>query len=117
MGILHTDKRYRSSLAHDLMEPLRPMVDGLAIELVRTHALSRGEVYETREGVCRLGPPLARRLAGWVPALRPALTNSACELEALLLGVRGTRPSRRRNATTAGKGGQRRVAERASALS
>jgi CRISPR-associated protein Cas1 len=27
MGILHTDKRYRSSLAHDLMEPLRPVVD------------------------------------------------------------------------------------------
>jgi CRISPR-associated protein Cas1 len=114
MGILHTDKRYRSSLAHDLMEPLRPVVDGLVIELVRTHPLSRGDVHETREGVCRLGPPLARTLAGWAPSLRPALANCARELEALLLGARGTRPARPRTATTAGKGGKRRVAGRAS---
>lgn len=31
IGILHTDKRYRGSLAHDLMEPVRPVVDGLVI--------------------------------------------------------------------------------------
>jgi hypothetical protein len=114
MGILHTDKRYRSSLAHDLMEPLRPVVDGLVIDLVETHPLSRGDVYETREGVCRLGPPLARRLAAWAPLLRPALGNCAQELGALLVGGRGTRPARRRNATTAGKGTRRRLAGRAS---
>jgi CRISPR/Cas system-associated endonuclease Cas1 len=114
MGILHTDKRYRSSLAHDLMEPLRPVVDGLVTDLVEAGPLARGDVYETREGVCRLGPPLARRLAGWAPSLRPALANSAQELEALLLGTRATRPARRRNATTAGKGGKRRRAGRAS---
>jgi hypothetical protein len=55
-------------------EPLCPMVDGPVIELVRTHPLSRGEVY------CRVGPPLARTLAGWAPSLRPALGNSAREL-------------------------------------
>lgn len=110
MGILHTDKRYRGSLAHDLMEPMRPVVDGLVLGLLADHALQRGDVYETREGVCRLGPPLARRLAGWAPSLRPALANSAHELEALLLGAPGTRPTRRRNATTAGKGGKRRLA-------
>lgn len=102
-----------SSLAHDLMEPLRPVVDGLVIDLVKTHPLSRGDVYETREGVCRLGPPLARRLAGWAPSLRPALASSARELEAVLLGAPGTRPARRRNATTAGKGSKRRLAGRA----
>jgi CRISPR associated protein Cas1 len=26
LGMLHTDKRYRGSLAHDLMEPVRPLV-------------------------------------------------------------------------------------------
>jgi CRISPR/Cas system-associated endonuclease Cas1 len=114
MGIQHTDKRYRSSLAHDLMEPLRPVVDGLVIDLVEGHSLLRGDVYETRDGVCRLGPPLARRLAGWAPSLRPALANSAQELEALLLGHRSARPARRRNATTAGKGVKRRLAGPAS---
>jgi hypothetical protein len=74
------------------MEPPRPMVDGLVIDLVEAHPLSRGDVYETRAGVCRLGPPLARRLAGWVPSLRPALANSTGELEALLLGARGMGP-------------------------
>jgi CRISPR/Cas system-associated endonuclease Cas1 len=50
MGILHTDKRYRGSLAHDLMEPVRPVVDGLVIDLVQKRKLARGDVYETREG-------------------------------------------------------------------
>jgi hypothetical protein len=115
MGILHTDKRYRSSLAHDLMEPLRPVVDGLVIELVKTRPLARGDVHETREGVCRIGPPLACTLAGWAPSLRPALADCARELEALLGDGRGARPARRRNATTAGKGGKRRLAGRTSA--
>lgn len=70
MGILHTDKRYRGSLAHDLMEPVRPVLDGLVIDLIARHPLARGDVYETREGVCRLGPPLARPLANWGRMLR-----------------------------------------------
>jgi CRISPR-associated endonuclease Cas1 len=114
LGILHTDKRYRGSLAHDLMEPVRPLVDGMILDLLAEHALQRGDVYETREGVCRLGPPMARRLARWAPALRPALAEHASGLATLLLGGRSTRPARRRNATTAGKGGKRRLAGRAS---
>jgi CRISPR-associated protein Cas1 len=43
IGILHTDKRYHGSLASDLMEPLRPVLDGMVIELVRSTALARGE--------------------------------------------------------------------------
>ena len=114
LGILHTDKRYRGSLAHDLMEPVRPVVDGLVLDLLAARALERGDVYETREGVCRLGPPTARRLAQWSPELRPALANHAAELAALVIGGRTTRPARRRNGTTAGKGGKRRLAGQAS---
>src|SRR5688572_3604835 len=54
LGILHTDKRYRGSLAHDLMEPVRPLVDGMVLDLLDEHPLERGDVLETREGVCRL---------------------------------------------------------------
>ena len=114
LGILHTDKRYRGSLAHDLMEPVRPVVDGMVLELLAEHALESGDVYETREAVCRLGPCMARRLARWAPALRPPLEAHASEIAALLLGGRSTRPQRRRNATTAGKGSKRRLAGRAS---
>jgi CRISPR-associated endonuclease Cas1 len=108
LGILHTDKRYRGSLAHDLMEPVRPLADGMILELLAKHALERGDVYETREGVCRLGSSMARRLARWAPALRPVLEDHASGLGALLLGVDRTQPARRRNAMTAGKGTKRR---------
>ena len=46
IGILHTDKRYRGSLAHDLMEPARPLVDGMVLDLLDGHALERADVYE-----------------------------------------------------------------------
>jgi hypothetical protein len=108
LGILHTDKRYRGSLAHDLMEPVRPVIDGMILELLAEHALERGDVYETREGICRLGAPMARRLR-WAPALRASLEDHAGRLGVLLLGVGCTRPARRRNAATSGKGGKRRL--------
>jgi hypothetical protein len=60
--------------------------------------------------VCRLGPPMARRLAQWSPELRPPLADHAAVLAALVIGERTTRPARRRNATAAGKGVKRRVA-------
>jgi CRISPR-associated endonuclease Cas1 len=113
MGILHTDKRYRGSLAHDLMEPVRPVLDGLVIDLIAEYLLARGDVYETREGVCRLGPSLARPVAGWSPGLREALTDHVRELAGLLVGETGA-PGRQRGRAAAGKGGKRRSTPRAS---
>jgi CRISPR-associated endonuclease Cas1 len=110
LGILHTDKRYRGSLAHDLMEPVRPVVDGLVIDLVQGEGLARGDVYETREGVCRLGDPLARRLARWAPEFRRVLEEQARIVAGHLLGDRGVmipRPARKRNPAIAGKGARR----------
>jgi hypothetical protein len=114
LGILHTDKRYRGSLAHDLMEPVRPLADGMILDLLAEHALERGEVYKTRGGVCRLGPSIARTLARWAPALRPLLGNHASGLAALLLNDGCTRPARRRGTASAGKGGKRRLTGRTS---
>jgi CRISPR-associated endonuclease Cas1 len=112
VGILHSDKRYRGSLAHDLMEPIRPLVDGLVIDLVACQALGRSDVYETREGVCRLRPAMARRLADLVPAMRGPLADEASSLARVLLrtGQSPAPPARRRTAQTAGKGSRRRVA-------
>lgn len=109
MGILHTDKRYRGSHAHDLMEPVRPVIDGLVVDLVRRRPLARGDVYETREGVCRVGVTLARTLAGWAPSLRPPLEARAADLAERLVGTpRGRQPGRRRSSVVAGKGTSRR---------
>jgi CRISPR-associated protein Cas1 len=62
LGIMHADVRYRGSLATDLMEPARLAADALVLDLLETQPLRRGDVYETGGGVCRIGPPLAKKL-------------------------------------------------------
>ena len=59
---MHTDVPYRGSLATDLMEPARPAADQLVLDMLAEHVFQRGELHETREGVCRVGPPLAAQL-------------------------------------------------------
>lgn len=69
LGILHVDVRYRSSLAADLMEPVRPVVDGIVLDLLQTRALTRDDCVETTDGTCRVGPPLATLLSAAAPRL------------------------------------------------
>ena len=67
------------------MEAGRPTADETVLELLGRRELRRGDVYETREGVCRIGPDLARELAQQGPALarsadsprRPASKDAA----------------------------------------
>ena len=115
LGILHTDKRYRGSLAADLMEAGRPAADEVVLELLADRKLRRGDVYETREGVCRLGPELARELARSSQTMRDALTPHAAQLVETLLGEQAKQvapPGRRRRREEAGKGVQRKVTPR-----
>ena len=60
LGYLHANRPGRAALVYDLMEPLRPMVDGEVLRFLRSHALSAGDVFLTQRGVCRLHPQLAR---------------------------------------------------------
>jgi CRISPR-associated endonuclease Cas1 len=85
LGLMHADQRYRGSLATDLMEPVRPTADELVLDLLESHDLQKGEVFENREGVCRIGPALARRLALFGPTLRSALAPLAEQLSHTLL--------------------------------
>jgi CRISPR-associated endonuclease Cas1 len=115
LGILHTDKRYRGSLAADLMEACRPAADEAVIELITGRELHRGDVYETPEGVCRLGPGLAAELAGHHADFRKALSPQAAHLAVMLVEVGGSHarpPGRRRDRTIVGKGSRRAVSPR-----
>jgi CRISPR/Cas system-associated endonuclease Cas1 len=85
LGLMHADKRYRPSLASDLMEPARPAADGIAVELLSDRELRRGDVFETRKGVCRLGRTLARELASYAPGLGKAVAPHAEGLARALL--------------------------------
>jgi CRISPR-associated endonuclease Cas1 len=85
LGLMHADKRYRPSLATDLMEPARPTADSIAVEMLEGRMLRRGEVFENRKGVCRLGPSLARELASSSPQLRQSVAPHAERLARKLL--------------------------------
>ena len=67
------------------MEPVRPVADRIGFELLRDRELSRGEVVETRQGVCRLGAGLARELGQHSPTLREAVGPHAERLARELL--------------------------------
>jgi CRISPR-associated protein Cas1 len=51
------------SFVFDLMEPQRPVVDRAILKLVDQEAFSGGDFVLQTNGVCRLNPELARRIA------------------------------------------------------
>jgi CRISPR-associated endonuclease Cas1 len=75
LGVIHSDKPSRDSLACDLMEPVRPAVDDFVLSLIESHTFGRTEFFETREGNCRLMPELTRPLGTsalrWAQAIAP----------------------------------------------
>lgn len=75
LGILHTDQDNRQSMAADMMEPGRPLVDKLVLELIRGHKFRKSEFVVTSQGQFRLRPSLTKSLAvmvnDWLPQLYP----------------------------------------------
>jgi CRISPR associated protein, Cas1 family len=62
MGVLHADQPARNSLALDLMEAVRPEVDAYVLELLSARVFGASDFFETRQGVCRVLPPLTHEL-------------------------------------------------------
>lgn len=75
VGILHADRAGRNSFACDLMEPVRPHVDAFVLHLLESRSFLKSDFFETREGVCRVMPPLTEALAvtgaEWAKRLAP----------------------------------------------
>jgi CRISPR-associated endonuclease Cas1 len=82
---LHSLQRFRSSLALDVMEPVRPEVDRFVLDLLATRVFSASAFVETREGGCRLTPDPARVLANtaprWAACIRPIVDSVARDLQ------------------------------------
>lgn len=66
LGVLHADKRARDSLALDVREAVRPTVDQVALDLIRNRTFRAADFVETRQGACRIIPPLTHELAATV---------------------------------------------------
>jgi CRISPR-associated endonuclease Cas1 len=62
-GVLHCDRAIRDSLACDLMEPVRPLVDAYLLDLLSRSPLKREWFFEQTDGNCRLMAPFAQKLS------------------------------------------------------
>lgn len=63
IGYFHGRFRDKAALVYDLMEPLRPHTDKLALHFVCSHTFHPSDVIMSRDGTCRLSPELGRALA------------------------------------------------------
>jgi CRISPR-associated endonuclease Cas1 len=77
LALLHADKRFRDSMVFDLMEPMRPQVDAFLLDLLQSRVFAKSDFVETREGVCRVLPPLTHFLVEtaprWAQAIAPVV--------------------------------------------
>lgn len=84
LGVLHADQQNRDSLSADLMEPVRPLVDRFVMELLVRRTFAADDFFETRQGVCRITPPLAHELALTAPDWARAVGRVAEDVARLL---------------------------------
>ena len=85
LGVLHADLKARDSLALDVVEPVRPLVDRFALRVLTDRAFRAADFVETRQGVCRVLEPLSHELAGTMLDWRAQVGAVAERVAALLV--------------------------------
>lgn len=99
VGILHADTAARDSLACDVMEPVRPMVDAYLLEWVNREVLRREWFFEQRDGSCRLMGEFSAQLSKTAPTWSTAIAPFA-ELVSRTLWLSIQKPTRQRGPAT-----------------
>lgn len=84
LGVLHVDASSRPSLACDLMEPVRPLVDLFVLRLLRERVFLKTDFFERRDGNCRLLPSLTHALSVTAPEWAERLAPYAEEVASML---------------------------------
>jgi hypothetical protein len=79
LGVFHRDTPNRNSLACDLMEPIRPLVDAYLFDWLVRGPLRREWFFEQANGHCRLMGPFAGELAETAMVWRKAVAPYAEE--------------------------------------
>jgi hypothetical protein len=81
LGVLHVDDRDRDALTLDLIEPVRPLVDGWLVDLLDRHVFAKSDFGESRTGVVSVLSPLSHALyetaPRWAAALGPWAERAA----------------------------------------
>jgi CRISPR-associated endonuclease Cas1 len=70
IGVSHSVGKYRDALVLDRMEPLRPVVDRVVLELVLKETLTPEDFTITNEGYCRLNLQLVRKIVQSVASIK-----------------------------------------------
>jgi hypothetical protein len=85
LGLIHADRPERDNLALDVLEGVRPAIEAYVLTLLARETFRRADFFETRDGNCRLLPPLTERLAAtadqWASAIAPLARRLARTLE------------------------------------
>lgn len=64
LGIIHSDKPSRASMALDLLETVRPVCDRIVLEILGTgERIDRHLFTEIKDGIVRMSPTLTHKLA------------------------------------------------------
>jgi CRISP-associated protein Cas1 len=64
LGIMHSDRDDAAAFVFDMMEPERPKMDRAVMTVLKSEALHPADFTIREDGVVRLNPELARRVAG-----------------------------------------------------
>ncbi|MFZ2002575.1 MAG: CRISPR-associated endonuclease Cas1 [Candidatus Sulfotelmatobacter sp.] len=92
---LHTDTADRSSMAFDILEPVRPEVERWLLSWIASEPLRRADFFETATGNCRLMAPMCTKLSATAPAWRKLVAPWAEYVVRTLWA--GTKSGRARN--------------------
>ena len=84
LGVVHLDAAGRASMALDLMEPVRPLVEDHVLDLLAGRTFRKLELVETPDGACRLTSPLTHELAATLPRWRDAVAPWAERVAAII---------------------------------
>lgn len=87
VAVLHADQEGRPSLIYDLIEPLRPVLDGRVLKFFQQTELTMGDMETLQSGEVRFNPDFTRLL---LASCRVSVSEVEAEVEAYirqLLGV------------------------------
>ena len=92
LGVLHKDRPNRDSLACDLMEPVRPLVDAYVFDWLQRGPIRREWFFEQANGNCRLMGEFAAELSHTAMTWRRAVAPFAEEAARIFWQGRAKRP-------------------------
>ena len=71
IGVLHETLSGRSAFVLDIIEPVRPVIDAKILFMLKYHTLDPADFIIRKDGVCRLSPQFARKVAIVVESILP----------------------------------------------